>query len=610
MAVVTVDTKTNGSGPGWARNYPPLLAMAVALLLAIAILPSSLNVPQPKTQTTLEFAPVPPEDDEPPPPNSGNFSSLGLGSTGSLEEGGLPGGDDLTDVSVPDPTDLDGGKGRTPLTKKCVGNPPRQTEDPLAPPCVGNFEGDNGGATYQGVTGEEIRILFYMQGFRRYTNRCRDPNQVTPDGEYFDLAQPPEEGEHCVIRTLRTWQQYFNDRYQTYGRFAHFFVYVSGAGDTAEERKADAADNYQRIKPFAVISNASSFQLDYLASMAKRGVLAFGGSDLRSAEFFRKYPGKIWAYNPTLEIKAKQFSSYICKKVAPFPVVDSGNPGENGKKRVFGLYYTSSSTRKDLQAIAQLVKQQVKDQCGVTFAAEKTFPNCCYFQDNSTPPTRARQNAADFQAAGVTTIIWPGGLETQLSKAGAAIGYRPEVIVMGDDNIEGDRNGTGQDQSFWDQAWVVTNIVAVADVRQQPCFLAYKEADPNADEVEALADGCAFYNDIRQLFTGIQVAGPKLTPGNVDKGYHAIPPKKSSSPQVPACFYEPADYTCVKDAMVEQWDPGACDDGAYVMIEGGQRYFAEIWPDGNIDAQGMGTACNAYDPGFLINPNPPSTDSL
>lgn len=605
MAVATADVQRSAGGPAWSRNYPPLLAMAVALLLAIAILPSSLNVPQPKTQTTLEFAPVPPEDDEPPPPNSGNFSSLGLGSSGSLEEAGLP-GDGFGDIA-PDPNDL-GGKGKTPLTKKCVGNPPRQSEDPLSPPCVGHFEGDNGGATYQGVDREEIRILFYMQGFRRYTNRCRDPNQVTPDGEYFDLAQPPEEGEHCIIRTLRTWQQYFNDRYQTYGRFAHFFVYVSGAGDTAEERKADAADNYARIKPFAVISNADSFQKDYLTTMAKRGVLAFGGNDLRSADFFRTYPGKIWAYNPTLEIKAKQFSSYICKKVANKPVVDS--PTYNGQQRKFGLYHTSAATRKDLQEIAALVKETVKEQCGVTFAAEKTFPSCCYFQDNSTPPTRARQNAADFQDAGVTTIIWPGGLDTQLSKAAGAIRYYPEVIVMGDEFIEGDRNGTGQDQAFWDHAWVVTTVVAVQEVTQQPCYLAYREADPNADHTEASADGCAFYNDIRQLFTGIQVAGPKLTPANVDKGYHAIPAKKSSSPAVPACFYEPGDYTCVKDAMVEQWDPGACDDGAWMMIENGQRYFAEIWPDGNINAQGMGKVCNRYDPGFLINPNPPDTDNL
>ena len=608
MAVATADvepTNTGSSGPGWARNYPPLLAMAVALLLAVAILPSSLNVPQPKTQTTLEFAPVPPEDDDPPPQQSGNFASLGLGSSGSLEQAPL---DDGLGGAAPDPNAL-GSEGKTPLTKKCVGNPPRQTEDPLAPPCVGHFEGNNGGATYQGVTREEIRILIYIQGFTRDVNGCRDPNQIRPDGNYYDLAQPEEDGEHCLVRVMRTWQQYFNDRYQTYGRYAHFFVYFSGAGDTAEERRADAADNYARIKPFAVISNASTFQLDYLRTMAKRGVLSFGGEDLRTADFFRTYPGKIWQYIPTVDIKAASFASWLCKKAGPEnPVVDA-DARFVGDKRVYGLYYTSDPGRKDLQVAKDLIKERVKE-CGITFAHEATFPVCCFAHDNSTPPTRARQNAADFEARGVTTIVWPGGLETQLSKASDAIGYRPEVLVMGEGNIEGDWNGENQAPAFWDHAWTVTTIVAVPDQRRQPCYLAYREADPNSDDIEARGQGCPFYPSLRQLFTGIQVAGPKLTPSNVDKGYHAIPPHESTDPQVPACYYEPGDYTCVKDAMVEHWDPTG-DDGCWRMSESGTRYTAQTWPGGNINAQATATdPCNTYDPGILLNPAPPDTDNL
>ena len=54
---------------------------------------------------------------------------------------------------------------KTPSTKRCVGKPPRQTEDPLAPPCVASFAGDNFGVTYQGVTKDEISVLFYFDGF-------------------------------------------------------------------------------------------------------------------------------------------------------------------------------------------------------------------------------------------------------------------------------------------------------------------------------------------------------------------------------------------------------------------------------------------------------------
>lgn len=57
------------------------------------------------------------------------------------------------------------------------------------------------------------------------------------------------------------------------------------------------------------------------------------------------------------------------------------------------------------------------------------------------------------------------------------------------------------------------------------------------------------------LFTGIQVAGPRLGPTTLDKGFHAIPPGPSGDPRVPACFYEIGDYTCVKDATAVWWDP-------------------------------------------------------
>src|SRR5688500_15884936 len=45
-----------------------------------------------------------------------------------------------------------------PRVRRCVGDPPRQTEDPQSPPCVPYWEGDNGGSTYKGVTRDEIRI--------------------------------------------------------------------------------------------------------------------------------------------------------------------------------------------------------------------------------------------------------------------------------------------------------------------------------------------------------------------------------------------------------------------------------------------------------------------
>lgn len=608
-----------GRSSEWARKYPPLLALLVALLIGLVVLPSSLNVPQSNPSTTLEFAPVPPEDDTPPPPQSGNLSSLGLAGSSGLQSGGAPGGDAAPgpgDVppegdGLPPPLDAPAGIGKSPRTKACVGNPPRQTEDPLAPPCVADFSGDNFGATYQGVTGEEVKVLFYLQGFTNNTNTCRDPNQTTPDGEYFDLAEPPKDGEHCYLRGLRVWQTYFNKRFQTYGRFVHFYAYYSGAGSTAEERKADAADNFAKIKPFAVISTADSFQSEYLESMAKRGVLAFDSSFGRPAAFFQKYAGRIWGYQPSQEQVANMFVGLLCTKVMNQPVVQTGNTQDMGKPRKYGLVYTSDKGKGELIRFKDLVKAQVKSQCGMEFAAEATFPSADYVQDNRYPPTYASQAMADFKQQGITTIIWPGGIDTQFSKAGAAIDYRPEIILAGDRAVETDTTGTFQEQSFWQNTFVMTNVTVIGDETRTPCYLAYRETDPEADDVDARISGCGVYDPIRQLFTGIQVAGPRLTPQTMDKGYHAIPKVKSDDPSVPACYYETGDYTCIKDAMLEKWERTGGNDGCYVPVENGARYTADSWPAGNINAQYQPSAtptCNDYDSGFLVNPNPPDAD--
>lgn len=620
LATVLSTTEERRGGPSWARKYPPLLAMGVAALIAVFVLPSALNLPQANPSETLEYAPVPPEDDDPPPPPApGNLSSLGFASSPALNEtpadtgtgeGPGPGSapEEVAAPELPPPAELPPSV-KTPSTKRCVGNPPRQTEDPLAPPCVASFAGDNFGATYQGVSKEEVRILFYFDGFLNDIGSSRG-TESRPAGEYFDLLDAPTEDEHVFIRMLRGWQRYFNDRFQTYDRFVHFYAYY--APDlTPESRRADAADNYAQLKPFAVISYARENADDYLDSMAKRGVLNFASFVGRPASFFQRYPKLIWGYLPSIELQARQFSTFVCQKVIPHPVSFSGNPNDMGQPRRLGLMTTSDENHPELKLLRDLVVADIK-ACGGEFVIEKAFPRAGYAQDAQTPPNYAADNMLAFQQAGVTTIIWPGGLETKQSQAAAAIGYRPEIILAGDRLIESRDNSLFQEKSVWDHAWVVSNVTLVGPEDEELCFLAHREADTEAPSSDVINYACEFYSDIFQLFTGIQVAGPRLGPTSIDKGYHAIPRIASKNPRVPACFYEPNDYTCVKDAVAMWWDsngqaPGATQRGCWRMTEGGRRHLTGTWPPGDVIAQrNPNDICNNYETGFLIDPRAPS----
>ena len=77
-------------------------------------------------------------------------------------------------------------------------------------------------------------------------------------------------------------------------------------------------------------------------------------------------------------------------------------------------------------------------------------------------------------------------------------------------------------QNVWEHVWVVSNVTKVGRQDDQLCALAIREVDPNFPSAD-IPWACGFYDDLRQLFTGIQVAGPKLAPETVDSGFHAIP---------------------------------------------------------------------------------------
>lgn len=566
-----------------SRRYPPLLSILVALGLAIWVMPSSLNLPQTNPTQTVEYAPVPPDDNDDSPP-TGNLSSLGLGSSSGIDGEGAPGGDGPGGL----PPRVTGGQGANPPGLRCVRDARgqlRQTADPLSPPCVPFFDGDNFGSTYQGVTEDEIRIVLYSDS-NGFIGTSR--GEETPDpNTLIDLAEPPEQDDFVYTRQARIWQEYFNTRYQTYGRFIHFYIYyASPAGTmTPENRRADAAEVYRLVQPFATLdfSDRSGGGDDFVDTLARRGVLNFGSVIGQDNTSFSRYPGLIWGFPPSLEIQADMFSSVLCNNYVGQPVDHS--PTFMGEPRQFGLVYTTDQGFESLVRIKDRVMASFAD-CGGTLATEEgTFPRAGFGIDTETSPRYAAEQMTQFQAAGVTTIIWPGGLETNYSDAMKTLNYYPEILLLGDGNTDsefsqqGYRGSHGQDQDAWSQAVVVSNQAMVPEsIRDAICFMEQRSIDPDTPQQDA-SIGCDLYDSLRQLFTGIQAAGPRLGPSSIDRGFHAIPALASLDLQTPSCYYDPGDYTCVKDYVLLRYDPDGSIDraapGCYRIVGPRRRILAD-----------------------------------
>ena len=181
-------------------------------------------------------------------------------------------------------------------------------------------------------------------------------------------------------------------------------------------------------------------------------------------------------------------------------------------------------------------------------------------------------------------------------------------MLFGDGVQEDFVTGRYGNQNVWSHIWVVSNVTKVERQGDQLCALAIREVDPNFPDAD-VTWACGFYNDLRQLFSGIQVAGPKLAPETVDSGFHAVPAVASIDPQVPGVLLPPEGLhlregrrsPCGGTATARSaaWTGQGC----FRVVDGGKRYLADGWPDRELSSARKRTdVCNGYTVNSSLNP--------
>ena len=140
--------------------------------------------------------------------------------------------------------------------------------DPYSPPCV-TFEGDNGGATHRGVTGDEILIT------------ARTPDEPGFQDELANLAEADiADTPDDVRRTFDGLVDYFNERFEFHGRELRIEFYEGQGSPTTEllgggreEAQADALLVAEEFGAFAEMNAGSEPFGDALST---QGVVNFG----------------------------------------------------------------------------------------------------------------------------------------------------------------------------------------------------------------------------------------------------------------------------------------------------------------------------------------------
>jgi hypothetical protein len=473
-------TTTVGTQPAVGPQERPkapgivVLVLTTALAALVAVIGITSRAAPPPT--VAQFAPqaVQQIKQAPDQQSSGFGEGKGVDGAGGGEGGGS-GGATTTSTQLA----ADAPESEVPVTRRCVGNPPRQIEDPQSPPCVPFFQGDNGGATSKGVTGETIRI-----------------------------AVPGGSGPTFSYDAILPLQNFFNRRFEFYGRKIELFNPGVANSDVPEVERTDAAKVDSQV---AFASLGYSYNLYYAEELAKRKVISVTQESYYTEKQLHDLSPYVWQYPMSIDGQFDTMGAWICKRLGIRPATHAGDPTLRDDPRVYGLVGFDFFPERPVDFGP--VKRRLEG-CGAKVKQEAVS----HGSGSAVSPSDAENLAIQMRQNGVTTVIClcNNFQAAVLMKGATNQAYLPEWI--GGTYIFGDEDYTlhvNQEQLQLDHYFGLTHQPREGRVENQPATWAVKEGSGRPDGPQtagAQRDRRYAYHELLLLASGIQMAGPNLTP--------------------------------------------------------------------------------------------------
>ncbi len=433
--------------------------------------------------------------------------------------------------------------------------------DPYSPPCIA-FEGDNGGATSRGVTGEEIVVA------------VRELEGPTAAEIFADLSgQPVISSPEAVHDTLEALAEYFSSRFQLYGRRIRLVFYggqgngsseLLGAGQ--ERALADAVRVSDEIGAFADISGIST---PYANALSRQQVVNIG-APYPPQDWFTDRAPYAWSLFPDGTTVVDSLATWINARLRNSPTVQH-SPELAGRPRVYGVV---GPENPEYQSSGDRFGEQLQ---GMDIAVGIT-----YRLDISSMPNQASNIIAQLKDAGVTTVICacdPVMLALGLAPKANEQDYHPEWITGGLAFVEQDIVAQLIDPSQWQTAFGLAFNAESERIGRSFPLAAYRAMRPAGEPAFGVEE---LYYQMYLLALGIHMAGPNLTPESFQAGMYAYP--GAIGPRGTWRF-APGDHTSVDDFREIWFDPDRVSaqngqPGAWVQLNGGARYERGAPPTG------------------------------
>ncbi|HVE75550.1 MAG TPA: hypothetical protein VND22_02155 [Actinomycetota bacterium] len=537
--------------PGRKPKAPAILYGAILLTLLILLSVFALTARQPPPPTIAEFAPQAVEQiqDAPSEQSSEFGSGEGPGDCppgAACGEGGSgPGG-----PGGGEPPPIKG----VPRARKCIGDPPRQIEDPQSPPCVPFWSGDNGGSTAKGVTENEIRIGIPDSG----------------DEDKFYVA-------------------FFNSRFEFYGRK---LVPISlrddfAGGEPVQQRNAAVAAEAKNI--FASTNATYGGGFHYYDELANRGIISGVVDSTVTEDYLKERHPYIWQYEPAIDRMLSSLGDWACARLGGQSARHAGDPLMHDDKRVFGIMFGTQSP--DVPVDPNLLKAEL-ESCGHEVPIMRQYVQGTGAGSGDDAGTMIAMNDA-----GVTTIFCLSFFVScsRLGQAASGQAYFPEWVLS--TYYRNDRNFGIKNFNFpreqLDNAFGLTFLPRQLDGNYEPEYWALREVNPG-DSGEGSRSGLRIWNvnvkyrSLLLLASGIQMAGPELTPQTFAAALARTKFPNPDHKNLPGRVgFNDGDHGMMNDMAEIWWSNDAQspypeeERGSWCYVEGGARRARGAFPRGD-----------------------------
>jgi hypothetical protein len=478
------------------------------------------------------------------------------------------------------------GSGTTVSGHKCTPGT-AQFASPYAVPCIAKFTGNNGGATYDGVTANEIVLA------QREFPSTSNSQEIAAQAEAAGVALP-----QVIDQVEQVFLNYFNKVYDLYGRKVVIEPMQATGNSTVESLNegqaqacADAATIAQQMHAFGETGIASNFQAGgtgpFSQCAAQDHLVEFEGNAYYDEGTFQSENPYVWSNTQNCTTGSQSEAEVVGTMLAGKKATYAGEADLQSKTRKFGTYVPNVPAYLNCTANFQKVVEQ-KYHIPAT-----DFTKFAYGLDISTFAQSAQQAIVQFKAEGFTTVVvasdpYSAGLLTMAAKAE---NYYPEWFIIGTALTDEDPSP----QTYDDPTEITGHLFGMSELSAStdttgPTSLAgklYKQLTGHTIPKETDGD----YSQLVEIFNALQAAGPDLTPQSMARGLHAIPALGAPLYQYGKWSYNvgatgkpgAGEHTASTDARFVWWDANAISPlnhkmGTFVAAFGGKRFSLGQWP--------------------------------